>query len=99
MPFRAPKNFREWLLLFLPALVAYATIAIGSNFPVKGFPNPKYVFPGFVAALVLSCVAGYVFTKPTQRLRERALWVLSVAIVIAVLNFGIAFAACMLVMP
>jgi hypothetical protein len=103
MPFRAPKNFWEWVLLFSPAMVIWAATAIAFVLPPPGFEWGLY-FPilgalaGSVIALLLCVYAGYLFTKPTPEPSGRHMARFASASLIAFLNLGIAFGGCAVVL-
>ena len=99
MPFRAPKNFREWLLLFSPALVIWAASVIGFFIPSghEGGLASEGTFVGSIVALGLCVGVGYEFTKPNPRWGIRNAWSLLATAAVVAVNFGIAFAGCSLV--
>ena len=100
MPFRAPKNFWEWVLLFSPALVIWLASAIWLSFPHRGDVGVLLVGPfiGSAVALVLCFFCGIRFTNPTPKPSGRHLARLASASLIAVLNLGIAFGGCAVVL-
>ena len=103
MPFRAPGKIREWLLLFSPTLVIWLATLIGFVIPAPGSEWKLYmpffgVSAGSVLALLICLIAGYAFTKPTLELPARRAWGLLAALALAVVNFGIAFAGCAVVL-
>ena len=98
MHFRTPKNFREWLLLCSPALVIWAGTAISAAMPGNNTEGGLLGgLLGCFAAGLISLVAGFIFTVPNPKWAMRALWILIMAIAVAVVNFTVAFAGCALV--
>ena len=99
MPFRAPRNFWEWVLLFSPALVIWVATAIAFVLPAPGFEWRIY-FPfigtlcGSFMALWLCVFAGRTLTDACLEGRTRRTRISFVAVLIALLNFTIAFAGC-----
>ena len=98
MHFRAPKNFREWLLLCSPALVIWVGTAIAAAMPGENEGGLLGGLLGCLAAGFISLVVGFVLTVPNPRWLIRAVWILIVSVAVAVLNFAVAFAGCALVM-
>ena len=104
MPIRLPKQLWEWILVFSPSVVTLPLAVIGSFAGDEG----RDASPGFAAfaaatlgsyfTLPVCVVAGFAITQAP------ACWYVSVAcfvlasLAVAALNFGIAFAGCLLVM-
>ncbi|MEO6740358.1 MAG: hypothetical protein ABIP20_08900 [Chthoniobacteraceae bacterium] len=98
MPFRAPKNFWEWLLLCSPALVIWAGTAIAAVMPGENEGGLLGGLLGCFAAGFISLLVGFVLAAPNPRRAIRTVWILIVGCTVAILNFAIAFAGCGLVM-
>ena len=100
MQFRLPKRAWEWVLLFSPTLAIWAASAIWLAFPHRGDVGVLLVGPfiGSCIAFVLSFWPGHLFTNPNPQIWVRRTGISLAAILIAVLNFTIAFAGCAVVL-
>ena len=102
MPVRLPRRWWEWALQFTPA----AVILLATGYDVKFIPRGGRMlvgldgaFVGAWIALPLCFVAAFFLTKPHPNPAVRAIWIVLLALAVAVVNSGIAFAGCMMVMP
>lgn len=98
---RLPKGFLEWVLLFSPTLVIWLATAVWFAIPhYGGDVGVMFVGPvvGVVVSLLLCFFVGCVFTKPTPEPSLRHMARFASASLIAVLNLGIAFGGCAVVL-
>ena len=100
MPFRPPKSFWEWLLLFAPGVAMYlSTLSIAglSGFEWELYDTLLGGLVGFTIALVICVFAGCVFTKPTLAQHARIAWSLLAAVFVAAFNIGVILTVSVLV--
>ena len=100
MPFRAPKNFWEWVLLFSPAMVIWIAAAI--LFAIVRYDNgvgAVFVNPVVwsYVAFALSIIVGHIFTKPNPNCWVWSGWSFVAAILVVLLNYAVAYAGCAIV--
>jgi hypothetical protein len=94
MPFRAPKNFWEWLLLFSPTIVMVSAAVVWSQFyrPRSEYDecDSNTLWLGVpLIALFLCVFSGFVITKPSLRPSDRIIWTLNGMFIVAAIHFVI----------
>jgi hypothetical protein len=102
MPLRLPQRAWEWALQLAPA----AVILLAVGYEVAFIPRGGTMIVGLDGALFgawfalpLCFAAAFFLTKPHPSLALRVLWIVLLAVGVAAVNCGIAFAGCMLVVP
>jgi|SRR6185436_5029529 len=100
MPIRLPREWWEWVLQFSPA----GAILLAVGYEVAFIPRGGTMIVGLDGAIVgawfalpLCFAAAFFLTKPHPNRAVRAIWIVLLAVGVAAVNCGIAFAGCMLV--
>jgi hypothetical protein len=99
---RLPQRAWEWALQFAPAAVILLAVGYEVAFIPRGgtmIVGLKGAVVGSWFALPLCFLAAFFLTKPHPSLALRVLWIVLLAVGVAAVNCGIAFAGCMLVVP
>jgi hypothetical protein len=99
MPIRLPREWWEWALQFAPAAVMLLAVGYEVAFIPRGgtmIVGLKGAAVGVWFALPLCFAAAFFLTEPHPNLALRVLLIVLLAVGVATVNSGIAFAGCLL---